>query len=388
MAVYYSCSLIVDKASITTENFYRSTVSHQDTVGWRPLAKRWPSGISINMNPQKIVFNRLQPELEYIVIVELGDNTIDMRQVSFGEKGIQHGFRIPTSKIRIDKLSTELVFDTSLRSPKSQIKLTHSTNPIYGREIALPKGKLPISNIPLTINFAHNINLQRNKVSFTELNPVIIYGTTVGLSEHIAEFLQTLDEIASNLGPTLKENSFKLKYISPEILIGTEVELQVNPCKISFGTNAGTEVIYGFKVNSPLMQILMSDSLLSVTDISSPSLTKYIQATQRSSQQIIFGTDSDVFKLNKAALTTKKRNPVNLIHLGKVKPSVNTVQANFKLETFCAHLDAGEWVYRTPDGYLFITNTNEVSLCLIQIGDTPEIPIDPQTGDFQIGITW
>jgi hypothetical protein len=122
--------------------------------------------------------------------------------------------------------------------------------------------------------------------------------------------------------------------------------------------------------------------------IVTPSDTKYINSQQWRRANVIYGVN-DIFKLNKTAAPVLGKT--NVIHLSQAKPDIVTVQKQFTLQTFTAHLDIYEWVYETADGYLRITNAEEVSTSLVVDGSTYEIPmtaVDAIANDFVIGITF
>lgn len=84
-----------------------------------------------------------------------------------------------------------------------------------------------------------------------------------------------------------------------------------------------------------------------------------------SRSQTIMGVSPGVFKLNKTGGTHRKKRRVSILHLGPVKPEVTTTAALFTLLTPMAAIQAGEFFYEAPGGYLTIVNVIDIELSLI-----------------------
>lgn len=134
---------------------------------------------------------------------------------------------------------------------------------------------------------------------------------------------------------------------------------------------------FSFVLNIPSLKIQMR-SLAPTPAIITPSLALYVESQRSSAAQVIYGSSPGPFKLNKTAGPWRHSGRVHIVHTGKVKPKVCTVEAQFTLATAFPNLEAGEFLYERYDGYLTITNLDPVSDALIPDGDTFAIDTTPE----------
>jgi hypothetical protein len=92
------------------------------------------------------------------------------------------------------------------------------------------------------------------------------------------------------------------------------------------------------------------------------------------------GVSSNPFKLNPGTMTYRRQGRAHNLHTGrKVKPVVVTVEAEFVVVTPTAELEAGDFLYRSTDGYLQITNVDPINITLVADDvDSDAILIDPK----------
>ena len=92
--------------------------------------------------------------------------------------------------------------------------------------------------------------------------------------------------------------------------------------------------------------------------------------------RVIFGV-TDSFKKQTAIACVKNRRSGRVLHLGTAKVELVTVTARFRTAHDGTRLEPSEFMYRSPSGYLTITNTTLAS----------GISADP-SGDFAIPLTY
>ncbi len=100
------------------------------------------------------------------------------------------------------------------------------------------------------------------------------------------------------------------------------------------------------------------------------------------SNNIVFGVQDSVFFRMKISLATpRKRRGSGIIFLAKARPTINTSQEIFTLETNSHLLDAGEFVYRSADQLLMLENFGPLSGAMIvdpyASGSPYAIPVEP-----------
>lgn len=97
------------------------------------------------------------------------------------------------------------------------------------------------------------------------------------------------------------------------------------------------------------------------------------------SGQVLYGVNSDQFKVNLSAHVRRHNNRGNVIHLAKAKPDMTTIFALFSAIVSGIKLEAEEFKYVSEDDMLTITNVSGVVGIIASGG--PEIPLYPAVDD-------
>lgn len=99
------------------------------------------------------------------------------------------------------------------------------------------------------------------------------------------------------------------------------------------------------------------------------------------SNNIIFGVEDGFFRMKTSLATPRKKRGSGIIFLAEARPTINTIQEIFTLETNSYLLDAGEFAYRSVDQLLALENYGPITGAMIvdpyASGAPYEIPIEP-----------
>lgn len=153
---------------------------------------------------------------------------------------------------------------------------------------------------------------------------------------------------------------------SAQAIVDKTIYLSSQPVQ----SRAATAVLFDLNINLPSQPVRTTAGQLWLSPNHGPSAKVY-QESLRS--KTLMGITSDTFKLNKTAASMNFKP----IHLGTAKVEVAEVYGMFTI-TPALPLDVDEFYYESPGQYLLIRNDSDITVAIVQDGDTEEITLTPE----------
>lgn len=250
-----------------------------------------------------------------------------------------------------------------------------------GIMLPLPTLRMPMQQPPLTLQFSYNLNLP------TLSMPVKVVPLAKGTGISYSVNLPTLSMPMVAKVPTLSYNtvvrapvlSMVIRGLAPVPLYNRILNLPTLSMKMRV---IPFTPAFSFVLNIPTLKLLLK-SHAPIPAFITPSDAPYVEPQRSGSAQVIYGSSPGPFKLNETAGPWRRGGRVHIVHTGKVKPKVCTIEAQFTLATAFPNIKAGEFEYERLDGYLTITNLDDITDSLIQDGDTFAISTTPEDTPLQ-----
>lgn len=206
--------------------------------------------------------------------------------------------------------------------------------------------------------------------SLVPVQPVIgieLLAHAMPVSTELGPIPQGSVVIATHAMSVPVQQGFNRAVLVPELILSQQ-ELDVDEILI--------ELHYDTNLELSLQEIPVPDLYRIIRMTGGQSVMKFAEVERSSSSIVIYGSEpNQPFKFNPSAAAYRRGGPAHTMHLGRVKPSVVTINATFELLTPFAELSPNEFTYEAPGGFLRIWNEDVVQATIIPDGDTAAIQI-------------